>query len=497
MLFTDMIKRGARMIFHRMNFFPSGQRFVLLSMFGMICLFQCVGHAVSLDWSGNYRFDFVNIDKSELKSGSQKSYLLNSLVLMPHIIPSDGFEVVSKIHLADDPNSPYKNSSQAGLIWGSSVNSGTATYLDDSNALSGSRPKTSLTVSQLYLKVEQEWGSLIIGRAPVQFGLGITHNAGNDPFNHWFDTRDMLAYKVHIGNLFIMPSVSKQFAGDFAAGNEISNQTLHFEYKNHDTGDWLGLFYETSKGSASANDIPPSLIGGASIDKSLSLNSYNIVLGKDFTDFNFRVEGGFQSGSTGVITAAGRNILMSSYAVISEFSILPGEGKNSWNIKAGTVSGDNPDTEDFEGFFVDRNYDIALILFNHSLGQNADIFKTKLGHNPSTSVKNSLDDEFISNVIFVTPQWIYQLADRWKMRNALTFARLNNALVKVGSSTETISSDVGLEWDLAFNYKANDNMDWKFELGVLHPGAAFKMGSANLKNSDTVLGFGTSAAITF
>jgi len=459
-------------------------------------LFQSYAFSVAVDWSGHYRFDFVDVDKAELKTGSHKSYLLNNLVLMPHIIPSDGFEVISKIHLADDPSSPYQNSSQAGLVWGGSV-TGPATHSDNSNALSGSRPKTQLSISQLYLKIDQEWGSLVIGRAPVQFGLGITHNAGNDPFSHWYDTRDILAYKMNIGNLFIMPSVSKQYANDFSLGNEITNQTLHFEYKNHDTGDWLGLFYETSKGSSTANDIPLLPIGGSAVDKAFSINSYNIILGKDFTEFNFRVEGGFQSGSTGIINSSGRNILMNSYAVISEFNIFSSESKNTWNIKGGTVSGDNPSTEDFEGYFVDRNYDVAFLLFNHTLGQNADIFKTALGHNPTITVKNSLDDEYISNVLFIAPQWTRQLADRWKMKNTFAIARLNNAQMKIGSSIETISSDVGFEWDLGFNYKANDNMEWKFDMGLLKPGDSFKMGSSALKNSEFIFGLGTSAAITF
>lgn len=465
----------------------------------VVFFFQTSAYAVAIDWSGHYRFDFISVDKSELTTGSHKSYLLNNLILMPHIIPSDGFEVVSKIHLTNDPASPYNNSSQAGLIWGGSVNpaAGPVSYTDNSNALSGSRPKTQLAISQLYLKVEQEWGSLVVGRAPVHFGLGITHNAGNDPFSHWYDTRDLLAYKIHIGNLFIMPSVSKQYAGDFSLGNEITNQTLHFEYKNHDTGDWLGLFYETSKGSASANDIPLAPIGGTAVDKALNMNSYNIILGKDFTHFNFRVEGGFQSGSTGIVNATGRNILLNSYAVVSEFNLFSNESKNTWNIKAGTVSGDNPDTEDFEGFLVDRNYDVAFLLFNHSLGQNVDVFKTSLGHDPTIAIKNSLDDEYMSNVLFIAPQWTRQLADRWKMKNTLIFARLNNAKMNIGSGIETISSDVGIEWDLGFHYKANDNMEWKFDLGLLKPGAAFKKGSLDHKISDTVFGFGTSAAITF
>jgi hypothetical protein len=461
-------------------------------------MFQPTAFGLILDWGGQYRFEYVEIDKTEMTSGSRKGYLLNNLVLMPHIIPSDGFEVVSKIHLSENNDSRYTNS-QAGMTWGNSHNAGPgfATHIDNSNALAQNRPKTGIGVSQLYLKVDQEWGSLVVGRAPVQFGLGITHNAGNDAFSHWYDTRDILAYKMHIGNLFIMPSISKQFAGDFALGNEITNQTLHFEYKNNDTGDWLGLFYETSKGNINTNDVPKTPIGGASYYGAYNVNAYNIILGKDFSDFNFRVEGGFQSGSTGITHTNGKKINLNGYAVVTEFNVIAGESKNSWHVKAGSVSGDNPDTEDFEGYLLDRNYDVALLLFNHSMGQNADIFKTSIGHDPAfTSNRNSLDDEYISNVLFVAPRWTRQLADRWNMRNTLAVARLNNTRMKVGAGVEDIDSNVGVEWDLGFSYKANDNMEWRFDSGLLMPGKAFQMGTADLKTS-TVIGLSTSAAITF
>ena len=478
-----------------------GLFFITVVMF----IFQQTANAVILDWSGNYRIEYVDIDKTTMAGGSRKSYLLNNLVLSPRIIPSDGIEVISRIHLTENSDPRYRNS-QLGWNWGGSVRnpSNSSSYMDDSNSLAQFRPKTDLSVSQLYLKLNQEWGALVVGRAPVHFGLGITHNAGNDPFAHWYDTRDVVAYKMHIGNLFLMPSVSTQFANDFQAGNEIVNQTLHLEYKNPDTGDWLGVFYETSRGNSSVNDVPvdaanDNALRAKSVTSPLNLSSYNVILGKDFSAFNFRVEGGFQSGSSGAVNRDGKEIRMSGFAVVAEVNLHPGDSKNQWNLKTGTVSGDNPDTEDFEGYLLDRNYDLTFLLFNHALGQSSEIFKTKLGHPPSSpnySVRDSADDEFASNVLFVAPQWTRQLADRWIMRNTLAFARLNNTRLKVGTTVEDISADVDFEWDLGFSYKANDNVEWRLTSGLLIPGKAFKMGTADLKTS-SVFGLTTAAAITF
>lgn len=479
------------------------RRFIFASLLilGLTTLIRSTAEAVILDWKGLYRVEYVDVDKAEMTSGSHKGYLLNNLVLMPSLLPSDGIEVVSRIHLTENDDPRYVDS-QMGFLWGNSVNPGTSTYTDNSNAFSQHRAKTGLAISQLYLKVDQEWGSLVVGRAPIHFGLGITHNAGTNPFDHWYDTRDVIAYKMHVGNLFIMPSLSKQYANDFLAGNEITNQTIHFEYKNPESGDWLGLFYETSKGNRTINDVPTAPLNAAGgITDAFSFNSYNIVLGKDFSFFDFRIEGGFQSGTTGARDANDRDIRLGGYAVVGEFNVAAAESKNRWKVKAGSVSGDNPETEDFEGYLIDRNYDVALLLFNHALGQNADIFKTAIGHDYDASknrtIRNSADDEYISNVLFVAPQWTRQLADRWNMRNTLAFARLNNTRMKIGSSIEDISSAVGFEWDLGFSYKANDNVEWRFDSGLLFPGEAFKMGSAGLKTSKTVFGLSTAAAITF
>ena len=53
----------------------------------------CVSHAqaLSIDWTGNYRIEYVGLNKTSLDTpGLPKTYILNHLSLSPKIIAADG-----------------------------------------------------------------------------------------------------------------------------------------------------------------------------------------------------------------------------------------------------------------------------------------------------------------------------------------------------------------------------------------------------------------------
>lgn len=453
--------------------------------------------AMSLDWTGNYRFEYIEIDNPSLSSGSRKGYVLNQLWLSPKIVASDGYNIVSKFHLLSNGDADYANS-QVGQIWGPGVNSvapASGTNSDNSNVLSQQQPQSTIKVSELYLNINQEFGSIVVGRAPNHFGLGITHNAGQGKWDHWYDNRDMIGYKFYNGYLSMMPSIGKVYDNRVEQGYEVTDQTFVFEYDNTETGNLLGLYYETRTGVA--NDAPDTEFGGtgASVQTRFASTSYNIILGKKYTNLDFKIEGAFQSGSTGVKNSTGSDVRLNGFAVVADFNYLPNETKSKWNFKFGSVSGDDPSTEDFEGYILDRNYDVAFMLFNHRLGQ-FDIFKTALSKSGTKTATNSMDDEGISNVMFISPTWTFDSTDKSQWRVRVTWAQLTNSDFNVGAGIEKIGADIGTEWDLAYVYKAHENMEWRNEVGLFSPGSAFKGGSMDL-DTKSVIGFQSSAAISF
>ncbi len=471
-------------------------------------------HAMSVDWAGVYRFEYAEVDNTSLGSPHlRKSYLLNHLHLSPKIIAADGVNVIARFDVL--PNSYYQDS-QVGQQFGSGSSRSTTGFSSgnqDSNVAGNNQKSATLSVSQLYLNINQEYGAIVVGRAPVQFGLGMTHNAGNGAFDHWYDTRDMLGYKFLIGNLSIMPIIGKPYDASVSQGKDVTDVIWNIEYNNAETESAFGLFHQTRTSSDISNDAPVNRLHGTSIIGGYKVQDVNVYLARGFESVKFRIEAGFRSGGTGVGTATGDEVRMNGYGVALETDFISA-GKTQWSLKTGIVSGDNPNTSNFEGYTFDRNYDVAFLLFNHPMGASGyDPFQTRIQRNtdptcttatattPCAVKENdeALDEEAISNVMYFSPRFKHAVNDKWDWTGSLTWAQLQNPTVvppTTGSTYTDAGRDVGYEVDTGFVYKPTERVQWLNELGMFMPGSAFKGGSNGYSNGFTY-GFQSKAAISF
>lgn len=449
-----------------------------------VVLMATTANAMTLDWSGGYRFEWTELDKPSLGTPSQrKAYGVNSLYLSPKIIAADGVNVISRFDVLT--NNFYPNS-QLGEIWGLNNNASAA---NSTNQGSG-----QIRVSQLYLNVNQEYGALIVGRAPFEFGLGMTYSAGKGAFDHWYDTRDMVAYKVVVGDWFVMPMLSRKQSTNFGQGGTISTMGVQLQYENEENKSLIGIYQENVKGSKevlgySADQI--TAYGGTNIGSDLSLQRTNFVLGRGFDSFGFKLEAGFQSGETGVRTAT-QDVKLNGYGIAAELYVPRAESKWDWKLKTGIATGDDSaSVDEFGAYSFNRNYDVGMLLFNHRLGQ-ADFLNTNVIKDSSLSVGNSADDEAVSNVVYVAPSVGYAWNDRIDLRNTLVYGQLLNTAQNSVDSTK----DLGLEWDIEVVYKPSERIQWVNQVGLLFPGQAFKNGSSGYENGFT-FGFASKAAISF
>jgi hypothetical protein len=467
-----------------------------LSLVLLFCVAQA--SAMSIDWSGGYRIEYTDITKPTLSEPSgQKNYGLNYLYLQPKIIGSDGINIISRFDVFGNELPAYKNS-QLGSFWGNGL-SHSSTSGNGSNVTSETSDSMALRVSQLYLTVNQEYGALVAGRAPIEFGMGITHNAGRGAFDHWMDTKDMVGYRFIVDNVSFMPILGKAYQNDFGLANTVSDQIFVMEYDNKDIGARAGVFHQTRKSSDGSNDGNLAGYPGSAgtISGGYKSQTVNVFLERKWTSFEFRLEGSFLTGDTGVKHTNGDDIKLNAYAVAMEMLWPANEGKWEFMTKLGMVSGDDPLTSAYEGYQLDRNYDVAMLLFNHRLGK-ADIF----GNGPihandgapnNLSVLNSADDEAMGNTFYVSPSMKYSFSDKFSWKNTLTYAQLmTNA-----NNYVDFKKDLGLELDTEFIYQPRERVTWSTGVGFLFPGEAWKAGSAN--NFDNKLNYGltTKAAITF
>ncbi len=462
----------------------------------LICLVfvSQAASAISIDWSGGYRFEFNDIDNPSLNTDAKqpKTYGLQYLYLSPKLIASDGINIVSRFDILGSQTPAYRNS-QLGSVFGSG--GGTV----DPRINSQTQETSSIGVSQLYLNINHEYGSLIAGRAPLEFGMGITHNAGLGEFDHWYDTRDSVGYRFMIDNISFMPMLSKVSQKDYGRGVTALDETFVFEYNNKDNGDQAGVIQQTRKSSPESNDALASTnpltatFPGAVVGGGWNTKLVNLFLGRNWESFKLKLEASFLTGETGLVVA-GETIKFNSYAIATEL-LFPKKENSKWEFgaKLGIASGDNPSTTKiYEGYQFDRNYDVALLLFNHRMGLK-DFLTTGILHNDaSLTVGNSADDEAIGNATYLAPSVKYQWNDKIDIKGTIIYAQL----VTNPTITLDTTKDLGTELDIELIYKPRERITWSNQLGVLFPGSAWKDGASNLDNK-TNIGFSSKAAITF
>lgn len=468
----------------------------ILSSAVLVAAMPLQSMAMSIDWTGVYRTEFTQVSRPTLGTPQDtKYYGLNYLGLSPKIIAADGVNIISRFDVLGQDTGPYANS-QVGQIWGSNNNVGTVPNNGAGVGAAGSRNQgtSNLKVSQLYLNVNQEYGALIVGRAPYHFGTGITFNAGSGAFDHWYQTRDMVAYKFIVGDWSFMPMSSRIYSQSEALGNSINELYFQLMYENKDSRSSLGVVQGSRKGSNAVNDLSIAAYdpaASATVTGDLNLQKTNFFLSRDWDSFGLRFEAGFESGETGLTTATGQGINVSAYGIATELLFPRSESKWNTRIRLGMASGDNPETAAYEGFQFDQNYDVAMLMFNHRLGKK-DFFYTNRVKDSSLGVANSVDDEAIGNTLYISPAISYAWSDRLDLKNTFTYAQL---MTKQQNSVD-VKKDLGIEWDIELIYKPVEKIQWVNQLGILFPGSAWKDGASNFENGATY-GFTTKAAISF
>lgn len=480
-------------------------------------LVTTAAHA-DIEWSGVYRIEANNFSNPELGGKRQGStdvrgkrelnYALSHLVLRPKIVAGDGLTIYGQFDIFN--NGTYPNSG-LGQVWGNGVNGdGTTatTEAEHSNVMAKSKPAETLTVSQLYLTLTQENGALIVGRVPIQFGLGMTHSAGRGLFDHWYETSDLVGYKFVVGNLWFMPMMGKAAEGGLNMNSDdVNDLMLHVQYEIPESDIEAGVFYQQRSGGDQAHDAPAgqgadpngTVLGDPTAKNSGKANMKTISLYalKDTERYRFGAEASFQSGETGVVTNNGNgdNVTLGGFGIAAEFELRP-EGSNwKWGVKAGTATGDDPTTTaKFEGFLFNRNYDVAMLMFNHPLGAD-DFMRTRLitgNVRDANGDINTPDVETISNVIYLAPSARYTLSDRWSLDNTLITGWLATNPMTGGKNP---GKDLGYEWDISLNFAPRKGVMWVNQLGMLFPGNVWK-GDGSYESS-FAFGLTTKAAISF
>ncbi|MCB0347785.1 MAG: hypothetical protein KDD37_03075 [Bdellovibrionales bacterium] len=458
-----------------------------------ILLLATNAFANSVDWSGVYRFESVYVKNIDTDSDS-KNYFLHHLVLKPKIIAADGLHIQARFDLLNNEDAPYSNYSNGlGSFLGSSptLDAGNPPSEDNSRTIGNNQKVSYLNVSQLYLTWAQEYGALIVGRAPKSFGLGLTYSAGDGLFDHWMDTHDLVGYRFAIGNINVMPYYAKLDEGAVNKNNtETQEYGLKVEYANPESDLKLGAYYEERKNSSGLEKTGTAYGSGDTTKdwEGYKHQNWNLFAAKDYDNFGFGIEIAFNSGDTGVLNSVGEKIDIDAYAIATELHYTA-NAKWLFDLKAGMLTGDDASTEKvYEGFIADRNYQVGMLLFNHPLGKLNVLNSDMAGEFKSADV----DSAVLSNAIYFAPGVHYIMNDRWTLNSRFIYAKL----VEEPYSATDAKKDLGYEIDLGFAYKPIDRFELRLDGAYLVPGEAFKGGALDYDDA-SVYGFQLGLAVKF
>jgi hypothetical protein len=472
-----------------------------------------------IEWSGVYRIEAYNLKNAELGGKKRElDYGLSHLVLRPKIVAGDGFTINGQFDIFNNATYP---ASQMGSYWGGGMRDASdpaATRADASNSMSNTQRPESIHVSQLYLTLNNEYGALVVGRVPLHFGLGIFHNSGKGLFDHWYDTDDLVGYKVVLGNLWILPMIGKNSEGAINNSDDVNDYMIQAQYENPESDVELGVFYQVRTGGDQASDAPigtaadGEVLGGqaggaANHTGKVNTKTVSVYALKDTERFRLGLEAAFQSGDSGVMTSNGNDVTWGGFGIAGEFEYRPEGSHWKWGLKSGLATGDDPNSAaKFEGFLFNRNYDVAMLMFNHPLGQ-ADFLRTKLltgnvYENPASTDPrdkhiNTPDVETISNTIYLAPTARYAFNDHWSLDNTIITGWLETNPI-AGSSNP--GKELGYEWDISLNFSPRKGVMWINQAGLLFPGGVWKggdTGNGKAYESSFAYGLGTKAAISF
>lgn len=481
-----------------------------MRIFGILLalLVSTSARAVDLTWGGLYRAEATSVLNSGLDEGDgyDKSYLLHHLILDPKIVAADGLTLYGRVDIF---NNRHYNNSQMGEFFGGAPATGSFSGTSGTAVNSENQKSEWVQIRYFYLKWATEYGALFVGRTPIHFGLGITHNAGNGDFDHYYDSKDLLGYKFIAGNLSFMPMYGKVKENDLQFEDDINDYMFQFQYENPDTDLNLGLFYQARVATKNANDAPSGEYsyggtGATGPDGSYEVKTLNLFVSRALGHFKFGFESSFQNGKTGIKDSAGREVNIDGYGIATEFAWMP-PGRWSFDLRTGIATGDDPNTTDkYEGFLFDRNYDVGMLLFNHVLGgmdergavppysnRAYDVLGTKDFRNGG---KSAADVEYLTNAVYLAPGAKWQVSDAWNINTHVVWAQLQRGQRR--PSADDISNSLGVEWDIGLNYKPHERLNLEIGSALFWPGDAFRGGTLNLP-WEFAYGLQTKAAVRF
>ncbi len=404
-------------------------------------------NAADVFWSGQYRargwmYNSLSLSESNPNAEGKSAGMDHHLRLQPSWRINQGLSIHTQFDLLP------------AVLWGDTPVTTTGAPGEEVNAFfsdsfvpptDGEGNLQHFQVSRLWSEVKGDWGHVRFGRMPHHWGMGMVHNAGNGPLDTIGDSVDRIQYTARVEEVFLL-----------AALDTVRENTLNVQ---DDTwGAAAGMMYNTEK----ANSGLYAVYRRQNID--------DATFGMLTLDLSGTVKTGPLNANTEIVFEYGQGDLEGGLDDISRsaFGALADIEMNleGWvaGLAMGFAQGDKDTTDkEFHQFTFDENWDLGLLIFNHSLPtlKASVITETNLGREFGAARTGPA----LSNAMFLRPKVGYQIQDN--LDAAVSFAAARAAALPEDQSE---NAGYGMEIDGDVHYRPIPHFELRGTVGVFLPG---------------------------
>ena len=389
-----------------------------------------------------------------------------------------------------------------------------------------------ITAQRYWAEFLTDVGTVQVGRAPLNWGLGIVWNAGDDMWARYMSTADTIRFIAKFGSFSFSPAYIVYSTGNAVGGaclwgpanggifcnpapgsGGVQDYSLLLKYENPEEDMEVGVNFirQIAGGSESEFNGPssnppatPPATGPSSNPVSPVAMNYNVwdIYGKKkIGKFTIAGEVPIIAGNLGGAT-------YNTFAVAAEAGY---KFSDSWDtgLKLGHAPGQEDSTSgvatQFHSFTFHPNYHLGLIMFNYQFANFAGP-NTLNDANATNSTLLSPYDNPITNANYLSWNGAFH-TDKWDFHTVWTFARANETAEngqyfwniwqrRYVLNNSGLSQDPSLGWEM--DYGITFQWDESFQVGVdagwWFPGAFYTFSNTSISNQTSPV-FGTLAKV--
>ncbi len=312
--------------------------------------------AAEMLWSGDLRsrgllYDSLSLSRSIEQSEGLSSWFDHRFRLAPTLAISSSVGIHLQVDLL-----PYTPWGETTDTWVDPV-SGDEVPLADADGVvpyanpdDGGSYTLNFRVSRAYGDVYTPWARIQFGRMPLHWGAGLLLNDGDALDAEYGDTSDRLQVTTRVGPIYVIGALDLMYEGYLGAPDDMGVANLAVLYRTETVAAGLLNRYRFQP-EQSFQSYTADAWGRAELGPFLGETEWVVVVGG----------GNLDTGANDVsITAWGGMARVSGAIPVDRYQVLGG-------FEFGLASGDDTDDSSLRTFTFDRDYNVALVMFEEPL----------------------------------------------------------------------------------------------------------------------------------